>query len=61
MKVYIAVPFEDYQGHYAQDARVFSSLLSAEAYAARREAEQKAEGEVYLDWEVYERELDSVD
>jgi hypothetical protein len=61
MKVYIVVPFEEYQGHYAQDAKVFSSLLSAEAYAARREAEQEAEGEVYLDWDVYEQELDSVE
>lgn len=58
MRVYIAVPFEDYQGHYAGDCRVFSSEASAQAYCEQREAEQRAEGEVYLDWEVYEREIE---
>ena len=58
VKVYIAIPFEDYQGHYAQDARVFLSESAAEAYCQEREAEQKAEGEVYLDWEVFEREVE---
>jgi len=56
VKVYIAVPFEDYQGHYAQDARVFSSREAAEAYAAERD-----DNDEYLSWEVYERELDSVE
>ena len=58
MRVYIAVPFEDYQGHYAQDARVFSSQEAAEAYCHQREEEQRAEGEVYLDWEVYDYAVD---
>ena len=58
MQVYIAIPFEDYQGHYAQDARVFLSREAAEAYCQEREAEQKANQEVYLDWEVYEKEVE---
>lgn len=58
MLVYIAIPFEDYQGHYAQDARVFSSREAAEVYCQEREAEQKANQEVYLDWEVYEKEVE---
>ena len=52
MKVYIAIAFEAYQGHWGEDMRVFSTREAAEAYAALRDDEDEL-----LDWEVYEQEV----
>jgi len=53
MKVYMAIPFEDYHGHDAYCARAFSTREAAEAYAAQRQ-----EGENLLEWDVIEYEMD---
>lgn len=60
MRVFIAVPFEEFQGHCAGDSRVFSSESAAQAYCERREQEgrEDPDGPLYSWWEVVECELD---
>lgn len=52
MKVYIAIAFEEYQGHWGDEMRVFATREAAEAYADLRNQEDSL-----LDWDVYEQEV----
>jgi hypothetical protein len=53
MKVYLALPYEAYQGHYPVQGRVFSSRAAAEAFCDQKNAQDDL-----LEWEVEEYTVD---